>query len=280
MQLSLVNGQFSPRPRRSCTCRMAAFRLGARHASPATQNCRGLRHLPRPYPLRTASQTTHAVVTGEPDDRETVMSGSAGGRAEKDLSRQTPRRAADPTSWLSGYRRLSPRATNATPATTSPFSTSPQPCAATSDCSASPHRTPSKDTTVGALDHEGRCQDRLRQWGEQYRAEAGRSKPTVQLAPHSGQSAVRAAWTASVLALARRSCCQCCERHTDEQNIAVDFATGISGPPHLRHDRGPVSQSAGVASFSRGDPVFAHTSTVEARIVVGSPRAQSAPRAP
>ncbi|MEV5779343.1 hypothetical protein AB0L49_50815, partial [Streptomyces antimycoticus] len=54
-------------------------------------------------------QTTHAVVTGEPDDRETVMSGSAGGRAEQDLPWQTPRRAADPTSWLSGYRRLSPR---------------------------------------------------------------------------------------------------------------------------------------------------------------------------
>ncbi|MFD3939429.1 hypothetical protein ACFWSP_31080, partial [Streptomyces sp. NPDC058618] len=31
------------------------------------------------------------------DDRETITSGSAGGRAEKDLPRQTPRRAADPT---------------------------------------------------------------------------------------------------------------------------------------------------------------------------------------
>jgi len=37
------------------------------------------------------------------------MSGSAGGRAEQDLPRQAPHRAADPTSWLSGYRRLSPR---------------------------------------------------------------------------------------------------------------------------------------------------------------------------
>jgi len=46
------------------------------------------------------------VITGEPDDRETVMSGSAGGRAEQDLLRQTPRRAADPTSWLTGCRRL------------------------------------------------------------------------------------------------------------------------------------------------------------------------------
>jgi hypothetical protein len=49
------------------------------------------------------------VITGEPDDSESVKSGSAGGREEKDLPRQTPRRAADPTSWLSGYRRLSPR---------------------------------------------------------------------------------------------------------------------------------------------------------------------------
>ncbi len=37
------------------------------------------------------------------------MSGSAGGRAKQDLPRRAPRRAADPTSWLSGYRRLSPR---------------------------------------------------------------------------------------------------------------------------------------------------------------------------
>jgi hypothetical protein len=47
------------------------------------------------------------VITGEPDDRETVMSGSVGGRAEKDLPRQEPRRAADPTAWLGRYRRLS-----------------------------------------------------------------------------------------------------------------------------------------------------------------------------
>lgn len=33
------------------------------------------------------------------------MSGSAGGRAEKDLPRQAPRRAADPTSWLIRARR-------------------------------------------------------------------------------------------------------------------------------------------------------------------------------
>lgn len=35
------------------------------------------------------------------------MSGSAGGRAEQDSpSRRAPRRAADPTAWLSGGRRL------------------------------------------------------------------------------------------------------------------------------------------------------------------------------
>jgi transposase len=34
------------------------------------------------------------------------MSGSAGGRAEQDLSRQEPHRAADPTGWLMHHRRL------------------------------------------------------------------------------------------------------------------------------------------------------------------------------
>lgn len=34
------------------------------------------------------------------------MSGSAGGRAEQDQPRQAPRRAADPTSWIAGCRRL------------------------------------------------------------------------------------------------------------------------------------------------------------------------------
>ena len=34
------------------------------------------------------------------------MSGSAGGRAEQDLPRQAPRRAADPTDWLMHHRRL------------------------------------------------------------------------------------------------------------------------------------------------------------------------------
>ncbi|MGW2787394.1 hypothetical protein ACWC3X_40375 [Streptomyces populi] len=34
--------------------------------------------------------------------------------------------------------------------------------------------------------------------------------------------------TASVLARARRIRRQCCDRHADEQNTAVDFADGIS----------------------------------------------------
>lgn len=37
---------------------------------------------------------------------KTVMSGSAGGRAEQDLPRQAPRRAADPTAWLHQFKRL------------------------------------------------------------------------------------------------------------------------------------------------------------------------------
>jgi len=34
------------------------------------------------------------------------MSGSAGGRAEQDLPRQTPHRAADPSGWFMQHRRL------------------------------------------------------------------------------------------------------------------------------------------------------------------------------
>ena len=37
------------------------------------------------------------------------MSGSAGGRAEQDLPRQAPRRAADPTAWLYQFKRLRTR---------------------------------------------------------------------------------------------------------------------------------------------------------------------------
>jgi hypothetical protein len=42
----------------------------------------------------------------EPGDSESVKSGSAGGREEKDLPRQTPRRAADPTAWQNAFYRL------------------------------------------------------------------------------------------------------------------------------------------------------------------------------
>ncbi|MFC5201815.1 hypothetical protein ACFQ5X_48855 [Streptomyces kaempferi] len=34
------------------------------------------------------------------------MSGSAGGRAEQDLPRQAPHRAADPSAWLHQFKRL------------------------------------------------------------------------------------------------------------------------------------------------------------------------------
>ncbi|HET7246331.1 MAG TPA: hypothetical protein VFJ07_15980 [Streptosporangiaceae bacterium] len=47
----------------------------------------------------------HAVVTGEPDDRETITSGPAGGRAEKDQPRLAPRRAAHPSAWITRHRR-------------------------------------------------------------------------------------------------------------------------------------------------------------------------------
>ncbi len=96
------------------------------------------------------------------------------------------------------------------------------------------------------------CQARLRQAGEQYVAETGRSTPTVQDVPHSGQLDVTPAWTASVLARARRIRRQCRDRHTDEQNTAAVFAAGISGPPHPRHNRGPASSSLTTASRSRG----------------------------
>jgi len=37
------------------------------------------------------------------------MSGSAGGRAEQDLPRRAPHRAADPTAWLHQFKRLRTR---------------------------------------------------------------------------------------------------------------------------------------------------------------------------
>ncbi|WP_210582843.1 hypothetical protein [Streptomyces sp. GESEQ-4] len=53
--------------------------------------------------------------------------------------------------------------------------------------------------------------------------------------PHSGQLAVRLACTAPVLTRARRIRRQCHDRHAEEQNTAVAFTEGISGPPHPRH---------------------------------------------
>ncbi|MGV4988718.1 hypothetical protein ACVB8X_37585 [Streptomyces sp. NRAIS4] len=69
------------------------------------------------------------------------------------------------------------------------------------------------------------------------------------------------AFTASVLVRARRISRQCRARHADEQNTAVAFVAGISGPPHPRHNRGPGSSSVfttglspGTASLPTGPP--------------------------
>ncbi|MET9735756.1 hypothetical protein ABZZ79_35565 [Streptomyces sp. NPDC006458] len=97
----------------------------------------------------------------------------------------------------------------------------------------------------------------MRQAGEQYVAEEARSTPTVQDAPHSGHLDVQPAATASVLAFARRIRRQCRDRHTEEQNTAAGIADGISGPPHPRHNRGPLSPSVTVNSRSRGIPLLA-----------------------
>ncbi|MFD4630174.1 hypothetical protein ACFVYR_20295 [Streptomyces sp. NPDC058284] len=100
-----------------------------------------------------------------------------------------------------------------------------------------------------ALDSVRRLyQARLRQRGEQYTAETGRSTPTVQLTPHCGQFATMPFFTASVLARVRRIRRQCRERQTDEQNTA----DGINGSPHPRHNRGPTSMSTDATSRSRG----------------------------
>lgn len=56
--------------------------------------------------MATLKRLTHAVVIGEPDDRETVMSGSAGGRGTGLAPRRAPHRAADPTSWMNDYGKL------------------------------------------------------------------------------------------------------------------------------------------------------------------------------
>ena len=81
--------------------------MGQGHGQPETQNPSGLRFLPQPRPYRAPSHIAHAVVAGEPDDRETIKSGSAGGRAEKDQpQRLAPRCAAHPSGWLILHRRL------------------------------------------------------------------------------------------------------------------------------------------------------------------------------
>ncbi len=62
--------------------------------------------MPRPHPYRESNRPTHAVVTGEPDDRETIKSGSAGGHTEKGQLTLAPRRVADPTAWHNAFNRL------------------------------------------------------------------------------------------------------------------------------------------------------------------------------
>jgi hypothetical protein len=89
--------------------------------------------------------------------------------------------------------------------------------------------------------------------------------PTVHTASHCGQEAVTPAFTASVRALARRIRRQCRERHASSQNTAVDFAEGISGPPHPRHNRGPEASSVITISFSRGAPSLSMQSPYVAR---------------
>jgi len=75
------------------------------HGEPAAQDPRRLRHLPRRHPYGETNRRAHAVVTGEPDDRETIKSGSAGGHAEKGQLTLAPRRVADPSSWINRCRR-------------------------------------------------------------------------------------------------------------------------------------------------------------------------------
>ncbi|MFG3662392.1 hypothetical protein [Streptomyces sp. NPDC047706] len=74
------------------------------------------------------------------------------------------------------------------------------------------------------------------------------------------------AWTASVRARARRIRRQCRDRHTDEQNTADAFTEGISGPPHPRHNRGPVSPSAATTSLSRGTLSLPMKATLRASV--------------
>jgi hypothetical protein len=43
--------------------------------------------MPRRHPSPSARRDTHGIVTGEPDDRKAITSGSGGGRREKDQHR-------------------------------------------------------------------------------------------------------------------------------------------------------------------------------------------------
>lgn len=98
------------------------------------------------------------------------------------------------------------------------------------------------------------CQARLRHRGEQYTAETERSTPTVQLPPHSGQTAVRPDATASARRPALRCRRQWRERHRGEQNTASAFVPGHNGPPQQRHSRGPGSSAPTATSLSRTTP--------------------------
>src|SRR4051794_30963689 len=123
-----ANGQRTSPPRsqagRPRHTRTAPAPMGQGNGEPATQNPCGLRLLPRPYPYRATSHTAHAVVTGEPDDRETIKSGSAGGRAEKDPLHG--HLAARPT-HLPGSANAAAASvtTRPCPSTTRPWSTLP-----------------------------------------------------------------------------------------------------------------------------------------------------------
>lgn len=86
----------------------------------------------------------------------------------------------------------------------------------------------------------------------------------------SRQASIRAAWTASVPALVRRSRRHCRERHADEQNTADAFADGISGPSRPRHNRGPASSSATTTSRSRGTPFLPMPPPYEQFVIQGS----------
>lgn len=95
----------------------------------------------------------------------------------------------------------------------------------------------------------------------------------VHDAPHSGQMDVPPAFTASVVALARRIRRQCRDRQADEQNTAVAFADGISGPPYPRHSRGPVSRSSLTRpSHKRGTPSLSMRSPYD---LCGPPRSSA-----